>query len=266
MRKRGAVILAVALAITSWLVASTASPALAVSFLKGEYFILPAGHPDTSLVLADGKIDGLLPGLVNGLDCTGGTCLPTKSAAPNSLIPYTDVNGATQQVLWWSTSGASGKIAEKTVLNDAAPFVTSNFFPDGQTDDAHGFRAVHWTGKFIAPLSGQANFTLRADDDAFLFVRGPGIANPLVIDDGGIKGISGAPLAGNLVGLSPGAFYDVDLFFADRHVIQAGIEFTSDVELNATPEPATLLLFGTTLAGLGAAARRFRRKKEAAQI
>lgn len=266
MRKRGAVILAVALAITSWLVASTASPALAVSFLKGEYFILPPGHPDTSLVLGDGKIDGLLPGLVNGIDCTGGTCLPTKSAAPNSLIPYTDVDGATQQVRYWTTAGSPGKIAEKTVLNDPVPFVSSNFFPDSQTDDSNGFRAVHWTGKFIAPATGLANFTLRADDDAFLFVRGPGIVNPLIIDDGGIKGISGAALNGNLAGLNAGAFYDVDLFFVDRHVIQAGIEFTSDVDLNATPEPATLLLFGTTLAGLGAAARKLRKKKEAAQI
>jgi fibro-slime domain-containing protein len=248
---------------------------MAVSFLKGEYFILPPGHPDTSLNLVDGNIDGLKQGLVlgsaawpGGLDCSGGTCLPVKNTlggAPASLIPYSDLSGS-GQVLWWSTSGSPGKILEKTVLNDPIPSVGSNFFPDGQTDDAHGFRAVHWTGKFIAPLSGQATFSLRADDDAFLFVQGPGISNPLILDDGGIKGIAAALQSQTLTGLSPGAFYDVDLFVADRHVVQSAILFTSDVELNATPEPTTLLLFGTTLAGLGAAARKFRKKKEIAQI
>jgi hypothetical protein len=49
-------------------------------------------------------------------------------------------------------------------------------------------------------------------------------------------------------------------------VVQSAILFTSDVELSGTPEPTTLRLLGTTLAGLGAAARKFRKKKEIAQI
>jgi len=271
-------VLAVALAITSWLVASTASPALAVSFLKGEYFILPNDHPDVGA--QTGGIDGIrVTNTVNGIDCSGGVCLPTYSGTPYPTSgPIADLSGT--KIQWW-VAGTLGKTVDTgvgggtgVVFNDPIPFVGSGFFPAGQlaNGDGHdsipgiGFRAVHWTGKFLAPLSGEAHFTLRADDDAFLFVQGPGIANPLIINDGGIKALGATPaVAGDLTGLTPNAFYDVDLFFADRFEVESAVQFTSDVELNATPEPASLLLFGTTLAGLGAVARRLRAKRERLQ-
>jgi hypothetical protein len=74
-------------------------------------------------------------------------------------------------------------------------------------------------------------------------------------------------------GISPDAFgtrvvttafsvagnHTLDLFFADVHVKQSGITFSCDGCVDSTstaPEPATLVLFGTTLVALGAVIRR----------
>lgn len=53
--------------------------------------------------------------------------------------------------------------------------------------------------------------------------------------------------------------HDIDIFFAERHVVQSGfyLNFFSDLKPNTTPipEPATLIFFGLGL--IGVAARRF---------
>jgi fibro-slime domain-containing protein len=229
------------------------SPALALS-LTGNYFTLSATHPDTLGGIDGSTVTGLVsPALVGGLPAYTGALPPASGA-------ITDV-GAGNAIQWWTAHGGivtADKVQADTftagVLGGGA--FANNFFPTGQANDASGYRTVHWTGVFHVGAGG-ASLSLSADDDAWLFLN-----NGLVLDNGGVKAITAANTSTtNLVA----GDYVVDLFFADRHQVQSGIAFTCEGCLDPVPEPATLLLFGTTLAGLGAAVRRrMKGNKEAA--
>ena len=81
----------------------------------------------------------------------------------------------------------------------------------------------------------------------------------LVLDAGGIKSIGDAPPPTTF---SATGNHTLDLFFADVHVSDSGLLFSCagcssvDDPAATAPEPATLVLFGTTLVGLGAVIRR----------
>jgi hypothetical protein len=109
-----------------------------------------------------------------------------------------------------------------------------------------GFMANRAHALNTAPVS----FSLAADDHAFLYVDGK-----LVLDDGGIKPID----AGITTTFSITGSHTLDLFFADVRVEKSGITFSCEGCADPTstaPEPATLVLFGTTLVGIGAVIRR----------
>jgi fibro-slime domain-containing protein len=222
-----------------------ASPALALS-LTGNYFTLSATHPDTL-----GGIDGAtVTGLV--LPALSGTGLPVYTGAVPVSGAITDTVGGAIQ--WWTAHGGI-VTADKVQVDSFTGGVlgggafASNFYPTGQANDANGYRSVHWTGVFHVGAGG-ATLNLSADDDAWLFLNGN-----LRLDNGGVKAIGLATTSStNLVA----GDYVVDLFFADRHQVQSGIAFSCEgcLDLDPVPEPATLLLFGTTLAGLGAVVRR----------
>ena len=154
---------------------------------------------------------------------------------------------------FWSVSQGSGISADGvgTRVDNASGLTLSfpvNFFASGQADDATKYLAVHWTAAFsnTAPVS----FSLAADDHAFLYVDGK-----LVLDDGGIKPID----AGITTTFSITGSHTLDLFFADVRVEKSGITFSCEGCADPTstaPEPATLVLFGTTLVGIGAVIRR----------
>jgi fibro-slime domain-containing protein len=245
------------------------APALALS-LQGNYFVLGSLNVDTL-----GGIDGqtlnlFTPGvnaslvnsaLVGGLPVYSGLIPPSGSPATGGGSgKITDVS-ATNQIEWWTVhgSGNTGVSVDASigggsgVRTDAfvgpvlgGPAFSSSFFPNGNANDSSGYRAVHWTGAFHVATT--ASLTLSADDDAFLFLNGN-----LALDNGGVKALSLATTTSTTLG--PGD-YVVDLFFADRHVSQSGIAFSCEGCLDPVPEPTTLLLFGTTLAGLGTVVRR----------
>ncbi len=242
-----------------------ASPALALS-LTGNYYILSSTHPDTSTNPAqiDGStVSNLVLGALNG---PAGVVTSAPDYNVGVVGPNSGAIGDTvgTKIQWWTvhSTGLNVVTADSVPVRVDAfvgnvlggPGFATNFFPNGGPSDAGGYRAVHWTGAFHVGAGG-ATVSLTADDDAWLFLNGA-----RRLDNGGVKAISVAnTVTTNLVA----GDYIVDLFFADRHTTQAGLIFTCEGCLDPVPEPATLLLFGTTLAGLGAVVRRRMKSQKA---
>jgi hypothetical protein len=234
LKRRGGLTVALGLALTAGLLGFAASPAQALS-ITGTYTDVAFGSAGTG-----GTVTGLQLGLVGAIGSSlSGGFPPTATLGNNFWLVGSA--GVTADV------GFGTRVDNATGLTLPASFAT-NFFASGQTDDATKYLAAHWTAAFsnTAPVT----FSLSADDHAFLYVDGK-----LVLDDGGVKAI-GAPLT---AAFALTGNHTLDLFFADTHVVQSGITFSCDGCLDATstvPEPATLVLFGTTLVGLGSVIRR----------
>jgi len=235
-----------------------AAPALALS-LQGNYYTLSPTHPDTGKGIDGATFAGLVGPLGSPLSGTPGTVVAAPIASGVSSPAsggISDTSGGAVQ--WWTVH--SGVTADTSVGGGSNVRTDSfssgvlgggafhdGFFPNGSGSDTGGYRAVHWTGTFLVGAGG-AHLTLSADDDAFLFLNGQ-----LAMDNGGVKAIGLSTLS--TADLTAGT-YVVDLFFADRHTTRSGLDFTCEGCLDPVPEPTTLLLFGTTLAGVGAVLRR----------
>jgi len=233
------------------------SPALALS-LQGNYYTLSSNHIDTLGGVDGATIPNLVMPTLSGTPGTVGAApVATGVAAPNSGA-ISDKNGS-NAIQWWTAhtnvtvdntvNGGVNNIRTDNFVGGVlgGPGFGAGFFANGNGNDANGYRAVHWTGTFTVGAAG-AHLTLSADDDAWLFLNGG-----LRMDNGGVKAIGLSQTT--TADLTEGT-YIVDLFFADRHQSQSGLDFTCSGCLDPVPEPATLLLFGTTLAGIGAVVRR----------
>jgi fibro-slime domain-containing protein len=233
------------------------SPALALS-LQGNYYTLSSTHIDTLGGVDGTTITGLVLPALSGTPGTVGAAPVASGTSGPASGPISDKNGV-NAIQWWTahTNVTADNSVNGGVSNQrtdafvggvlGGPGFANGFFPNGAGNDANGYRAVHWTGTFSVGAGG-AHLTLSADDDAWLFLNGG-----LAMDNGGVKAIG---LAQTTTANLAAGTYVVDLFFADRHQIQSGIDFECSGCLDPVPEPATLLLFGTTLAGLGAVVRR----------
>ena len=230
MKRRGAMMIGLGLALIVGLLGFAVTPAQALS-ISGTYTDIAFGSAGTG-----GPVLGLQTGLVGSSLVNG---FPTGI---NNFWSVAQGSGI-------SPDGFGTRVDNATGLTLPAGFAT-NFFAQGQPNDATKYLAVHWTAAFsnTAPV----NFSLAADDHAFLYVDGK-----LVLDDGGIKSI-GAGFVTTAFAVTGN--HTLDLFFADVHVEQSGLTFSCagcvDDPTSTAPEPATLVLFGTTLVGLGAVIRR----------
>ena len=115
-------------------------------------------------------------------------------------------------------------------------FDDPSFFPIdnelfGNQGRLHNF---HFTVELHSRFTYQGGefFTFTGDDDLWTFVD-----NRLVIDLGGVHGGETASVQVDTLGLTRGATYDFDLFFAERHTNESNFRFDTSIELLPTPSP-----------------------------
>jgi fibro-slime domain-containing protein len=188
----------------------------------------------------------------------------TVSGSVNALSSASLV-GSTNQINWWSpastlTGGNAYSTAFGTGTIGLSSTATTMSVP-GYTGDASYFAVDILTGYFNIATAGNVQFSVGADDSAFVYVDGS-----LVDSIGGLN--ADAPANTNTVALAAGN-HTVKIFYADRETPGGNLTFsvvTGTGLLNPTisasvPEPSTIALFGVGVLALYGFTRRTRVSK-----
>jgi hypothetical protein len=239
---------------------ATATSAYADTVFSVQYFAAPTGSGDfhnggvpTDGVTGSNYVTGTLgpnglPVFVgSGFNNDGGQTLGVGSS-------YLD---SSSQILYW-TPGKNGIVSAGTGTIDftttptVSMFVAAPLNPDPGTNSAYEETAI-LTGTFVTTgASTPVQFTVGADDEAFVYLDGT-----LIETLAGIHGLNPGPSA--LEDVAAGT-HTVQIFYADQDVTNAQLSFSEtvgDVTITpSVPEPSTFMLLGTGLLGAAGALRR----------
>jgi len=168
--------------------------------------------------------------------------------------------GSTKQLNWWdpASSGGNAYVTAAGTGSVSLSSTPTQMFIPGQTGDQNYFAADILTGYFSLATASSVQFSVGADDSAFVYVDGT-----LVDSIGGLN--ANNPTNSATAALGAGQ-HTVQIFYADRETGNGTLSFSevsgtglATPTISATvPEPDTLALFGITSIGLLAFARRSR--------
>ncbi|WP_293906213.1 PEPxxWA-CTERM sorting domain-containing protein [Phenylobacterium sp.] len=190
------------------------------------------------------------------------TSIELKTAlGPNGLPvwlsgePVQELN-ASNEIGWWSPDG-SHIVQDGPSVVVALPYADSTLFtPHGtgsSNGGANGFQTARFSGVFsTAGASTLLTFNVTSDDDVFVFIDGNYV-------DSTLDGIH-APKS-DVFSTSVGAGgHTFNLFYADRHTVQAVLDFSVDGATlsSGAPEPASWAMMIAGFGGVGAMLRRRR--------
>jgi PEP-CTERM motif len=206
------------------------------SALTGYYTQVAAGDPDFNSapeILPTGMVQSQL----------GPNGLPVLSASGISTLGTSDINPATDELLWWSPGKQDTHVSYdlNPVEVDTLPMnfgYPNPWYPTGQTGDNNYFRTVHWEGTFDLATAGSISLSQQVDDDAWLFIDGT-----LVNEDH--YGYSDS----TTTSLSAGV-HSINIFFDDRQPVYDQYLLTSSVTLSPVPEPGSIALFVAGACGM----------------
>jgi hypothetical protein len=192
--------------------------------------------------------------LINGNPVFFGTGFNSDAGAVSA--PGANYLAPDGEILYW-TAGQNGITSVSgpeplTVSSD--PSHPTEMFVPGQSNNSTDELTAILTGTFNLAAPGNVQFSVGADDEAFVYLDGN-----LIETIAGIHALS-PTLSTDIPNLAAG-IHTVQIFYADLDEVQAQLSFaeTPDTSVTITPavpEPSTFMLFGTGLLGAAGAIRR----------